>query len=91
MVLHALRARMPVLVFVVLALFCLALLGVACACLTGDPMQAIEQALAAVPTLPALIEVWPLTVVVLAGMAALAFVGRLSQTPSPAALQRFLL
>ena len=90
MALVPLRRRLPLPAFILLALLCVALLGFACACLTDHPMQAIERALAAVPALPALVEVWsPAALMAFATLFVLA-VSALRR-PSAAALQRFLL
>jgi hypothetical protein len=92
MSLQALRGRMPLVVFILLAVVCLALLGFACACLGDQPMQALERALGAIPSLPALIEVWSLMALsLLAAGSALAVVRPRSRSPSPALLQRFLI
>jgi hypothetical protein len=92
MSLQALRGRMPLVAFILLAVVCLALLGFACACLSDQPMQALERALGAIPSLPALIEVWSLMALsLLAAGSALAVVRPRSRSPSPALLQRFLI
>jgi uncharacterized SAM-binding protein YcdF (DUF218 family) len=84
------RGRMPLIVFILLALICLGLLGFACTCLGDQPALALERALQA-PALPALIEVW--RVVVLGGFAS-ALLASFSAPgrgrASPALLQRFL-
>jgi len=82
---------MPLVAFILLAVVCLALFGFACACLSDHPMQALERALSAIPALPALVEVWSLTVLALFSASALV-AGRetLRRSRSPAALQRFL-
>ncbi|MGH3040460.1 MAG: hypothetical protein ACRDNG_01730 [Gaiellaceae bacterium] len=93
MSLQAFRGRMPLVAFILLAIVCLALFGFACACLSDQPMQALERALGAIPALPALVEVWSvLAVLALASGALLvtAMTAR-ARAPSPAALQRFLL
>jgi hypothetical protein len=83
---------MPLVAFILLAVVCLALLGFACACLSDQPMQALERALGAIPSLPALIEVWSLMALsLLAAGSALAIVRPRSRSPSPALLQRFLI
>jgi hypothetical protein len=91
--LQALRGRMPLVAFILLAIVCLALFGFACACLSDHPMQALDRALGAIPALPALIEVWSL--IALAALASGALLASLTtaraRAPSPAALQRFLL
>ncbi len=92
MSLQTLRGRMPLVAFILLAVVCLALLGFACACLSDQPMQALERALGAIPSLPALIEVWSLMALSLLAVAsALAAVRPRSRSPSPAQLQRFLI
>jgi len=83
---------MPLLGFILLAVLCLALFGFACACLSDHPMQALDRSLAAIPALPALVEVWAASLAALTAAAALVAARRSgSQAPSPAALQRFLL
>jgi len=92
MALGALRRRMPLLGFILLAVLCIALFGFACACLSDHPMQALERSVVAMAALPALVEVWPASVAALFAAVALAAARRLlSESPSPAALQRFLL
>jgi hypothetical protein len=92
MSLQALRGRMPLVAFILLAVVCLALLGFACACLSDQPMQALERALGAIPSLPALIEVWSVMALsLLAAASALAVVRPRARSPSPALLQRFLI
>jgi hypothetical protein len=92
MSLLALRARMPLIVFILVAVVCLALLGFACACLTDHPMQAIERALTAIAAAPAVVNVWAAAVVALLAAAAAIPIRRLvADAPSHAALQRFLL
>jgi hypothetical protein len=56
----ALRTRMPLIVFLFLALLLLMLVGFACACLTDNPMQAIERVVSALGQVPALTVVWTL-------------------------------
>jgi hypothetical protein len=90
MSLPALRGRMPLVVFVLLAILCLAFLGFACACLSDSPMQAIERALGSIPALRPLVEVWSLVALLALASAPLATAPR-ARAPSPAALQRFLL
>lgn len=81
---------MPLVAFLFLAVVCFALLGFACACLTDNPLQALERALAGIALVPALVEVWPAAALVL--LAAMWATARLvAAPPSPATLQRFLL
>lgn len=89
---QAYRGRLPLVVFLLLAVICLALLGFACACLTDHPMQALERALAAIPLVPAVVELWPAAVAALLAAAGWVTFRRLPESAlSPAALQRFLL
>lgn len=77
---------MPLLVFVLLALVCLALLGFACACLSDEPALAFQA-----PALTATTDLWPVI-----ALAALAATLLLRAAPaargraSPELLQRFL-
>ncbi len=81
---------MPLIAFILLALVCFALFGFACACLSDHPMQALERALSTIPALPALVEVWALTVLALFAAGILVAGGEtLSRSLSPAVLQRF--
>jgi len=90
--LRALRGRMPLVAFMLLAILCLALFGFACACLSDQPMQALERALGAIPALPALVEVWSLVALIALASAMLATAPMArARAPSPALLQRFLL
>lgn len=93
MVLSRLRGRLPVVVFVLLVLVCLALIGFACACLGDTPLHVLERALAAAPSLAAVVELWPLMVLSLVAASSLLVVTRPARPPnraSPALLQRFL-
>jgi len=88
--LDRLRRRLPLIVFILIAIVALMLLGFACACLTDDPMQAVERALSFVPAPPAPGEVWATVFAALATSLLLssranAAAGR----ASPALLQRF--
>jgi hypothetical protein len=81
---------MPLIAFVLLAIVCLALIGFACACLSDQPMQAVERALSMGTGLLPLIEVWAL---VLSVAVASVFVNRVrpaSGRASPQLLQCFL-
>lgn len=87
-----LRRRLPLIVFLLLAVLCLAMIGFACACLSDHSTQAIERAISGPATAPAVIELWSL--VVLSLIAAPFFVTRRVGgfgRASPAELQRFLL
>ena len=88
MALERLRGRMPLWAFVLLAVLCLALIGVACACLDDQFAQAFERALQA-PI--AVMEAWPaFPLAVLAPFFLLTLAIRASERASPAMLQRFL-
>jgi hypothetical protein len=83
---------LPLIVFVLLVLLCLLLFGLACACVSDHPTQAIERALSSIPAAPPLFEAWAV-----AALSAVASLGLLRQRAaavaraSPADLQRFLL
>lgn len=84
------RERMPLIVFILLALVCVMMLGFACACLSDQPALALERALQS-PALPAVIIVWAAIVLrgftrTLPRLAIVAHPGR----GSPELLQRFL-
>jgi hypothetical protein len=82
---------MPLVAFILLAVVCLALLGFACACLSGEPMQALDRALSTGHALPPLIEVWTVGFAALVGASFLLAVRtRAASRASPALLQRFL-
>lgn len=84
-----LRRRLPLIVFILLAVLCLLVIGFACACFSDHPAQAIERAVSPPATL--VIEVW--SVVVLTLLAApLGLTRRVGGfgPASPAQLQRFL-
>lgn len=86
------RKRLPLIVYVLLVLIAVMLVGVACACLTDHPMQAIEKALSAIPMAAALMAAWPVLAVGLFGAALTARLSRAARDrASPAVLQRFLL
>jgi hypothetical protein len=84
------RKRMPLLAFMLLAVICLILLGIACACATDHPAQNIDRALSAIPAAPPLVEVWSFAFGALIVLIMLDVRRRRTDTPSPAALQRFL-
>jgi len=86
-----LRGRMPLVVFILLALLCLGLLGFACACLSDQPAAAFERAVQAPALAPALVELWPAILLGLFGAALIVYgpVEARGRT-SPAFLQRFL-
>ncbi len=87
----ALRKRMPLIVFLLLALLVLMLIGLACACLTDNPMQAIERVLTALAQLPTVAVAWTFVFASLVlAMPRLQPQGAGSGRASPAALQRFL-
>lgn len=89
--LSRLRGRMPLIAFILLAVVCLALIGFACACLSDQPMQAIDRATSVGSALPPLIEMWSLIFVAFVGAGLLfVFDRRAGSRASPALLQRFL-
>jgi hypothetical protein len=53
-----LRRRLPLIVFILLAVLCLLLIGFACACFSDHAAQAIDRAVSAPAATPAVIEVW---------------------------------
>jgi hypothetical protein len=86
-----LRGRMPLVVFILLALVCLGLLGFACACLSDQPAIALERAVQASALAPALVEVWPAVLFGLFGASLLVYAPVCARArASPEALQRFL-
>lgn len=87
-----LRRRLPLIVFVLLAVLFLMMVGVACACLTDHPMQTADRVSSPLVALPPLVVVWALLVLVPAATPLL-LDGRMRATgrASPADLQRFLL
>lgn len=88
MALERLRGRMPLWAFVLLAVLCLALIGVACACLDDQFAQAFDRAFQA-PI--AVMDAWPAMMLALLGpLSLVALAIRASERASPAMLQRFL-
>ena len=82
---------MPLIAFVLLAVICLALFGFACACLSDQPVQAIERATSLGAALSPLVEVWALLIAsLLMAPLVLAAGDRGRSRASPALLQRFL-
>jgi ribosomal protein S7 len=82
---------MPLWAFILLAVLCLVILGVACACATDHPAQAMDRALGAIPATAPLVEVWTFAFGALAMLVALDVRRRRADTgTSPAVLQRFL-
>ncbi len=84
------QRRLPLIVFVLLAIVVLMLLGFAC--LTDDPMQAVERVLSFVPALavPVPMDAWAMLFAVLT--TSLLLVAQTRATggrASPALLQRF--
>lgn len=87
-----LRRRLPLVVFVLLAVLLLMMVGIACACLGSHPTQAAADRVAGpLVALPPLTAMWALLVLVLAAVPLL-FDRRIPATgrASPALLQRFL-
>lgn len=84
------RRRLPLIVFVLLAVVVVMLLGLAC--LTDDPMQAVERALSFVPALAVLVpmDAWAmLFAVVTTSVLLVAPTCATGDRASPALLQRF--
>jgi hypothetical protein len=82
---------MPLWAFILLAVLCLVLLGIACACATNHPAQTIDRALGAIPATAPLIEVWTFAFGALMMFVALDIRRRRgAAATSPAVLQRFL-
>ena len=85
------RRRLPLLVFILLAIFCLVALGIACACASDHPMQNIDRALNSIPAATPLIEVWTFTFGTLVILASFGLrKRRVDNSTSPAVLQCFL-
>jgi amino acid transporter len=86
-----LRQRLPLIVVLFLLIVLVMMVGLACACLSDHPMQALERALSAIPSLPALIIVWTFTALSLLATSVLVSSWRMPvERASPALLQRFL-
>jgi hypothetical protein len=82
---------MPLVVFILLAVICLLMLGLACACATDHPAQKVDRAVSAISAAPPLVEVWTFTFATLVVFVSLGLRRRrLDDTRSPAALQCFL-
>ena len=81
---------MPLIVFLLLALLVLMLVGLACACLTDNPMQAIERVLTALAQLPTVAAAWSfMFATLLIAIPRLQSQAAGRRRASPAALQRF--
>ncbi len=86
-----LRRRLPLIVFILVALICLLMIGFACACVTDHRGQALEHSLAAVPiSAPTPGYVWPWLVLVLLATAALTARRTAPNSRTAADFQRFL-
>jgi hypothetical protein len=91
MSLQGMRRRMPLLVFILLAIFCLLALGIACACASDHPMQNIDRAPGTIAAATPLVELWTLTFGTLVFLASFDLrKRRVDNSTSPAALQCFL-
>lgn len=83
---------MPLVVFLLLFVLLLMLVGLACACLTDQPMQAVERALTVLSELAAVVDAWsPQIVAAFAASLLLVAQAIAFGRASPAQLQRFLL
>jgi hypothetical protein len=71
-----LRRRLPLIVFILLAILCLLVIGFACACFTDHPEQAIDRAVSAPAATPAVIEVWSFVMLSLFAARACAYAPR---------------
>src|SRR5436190_18030971 len=86
-----LRRRLPLPVFVVILILLMVMLGFFCLCINDHPSQAAERAISAIAHAPAIVEMWALTVLLLAPLllaplvSAVPAIGR----ASPVRLQRF--
>lgn len=88
---QAMRRRMPLWAFILLAVLCLVLFGIACACATNHPVQKIDGPLGAIPATAPLVEVWTFAFGALVMFVALDVRRRPGDTASsPAVLQCFL-
>ena len=88
MALERLRGRMPLWAFVLLAVLCLALIGVACACFDDQFAQAFERALQA--PIAVMEACSAMALALLASLSLVSLAIRASERASPAMLQRFL-
>jgi len=86
-----LRERLPVIVFILLFVLLLMVVGIACACATDHPAQALERVLSAIDAAPAVVILWPYVFAAVA-FGALIFPRRYRAMgrASPQVLQRFL-
>lgn len=84
------RARLPLFVFVLLLLLLLIMLGFACACISDHPVQAMERALAAIPSAAPVIELWTLSLLAFVAVTGIAKQRRTPERASPSMLQCFL-
>jgi hypothetical protein len=87
-----LRRRLPLLAAILLAIFCLGTVSLACSCATDQPGQAVKQAIQSIASAPAVMELWVFFVVVIVLMPLQAARRRHDgrERASPATLQRFL-
>jgi hypothetical protein len=91
MSLQAMRGRMPLWAFILLALICLVMLGIACACAADNSAQTIDRAVSTISGAPAVVEVWTFTFSALVVLVAFDLGRRrASRARSPAVLQCFL-
>jgi hypothetical protein len=89
--LQAIRRRLPLWAFILLAVLCLVLLGIACACATDHQAQTVDRALSTISATPAVIEIWTFSFAALSMLVAVDVRRRRFEAArSPALLQRFL-
>lgn len=85
------RRRLPPAAIVLLLVLVLMMLGFACACLEGTPVQQADRAGSALAALPGLVEMWAwLTLVAALAPLVVVAVRRSNDRASPAVTQRFL-
>ena len=86
------RRVLPPVALVLLALFCLLIVGFACACVSDHPGQTVDRALTAAQANPLTVDVWSgLEPSLLVGLVLVASVGVMRVRPSPLLLGRLLL
>jgi len=86
-----LRERLPLIVFILLFVLLLMVVGIACACASDHPMQAVERVASAINAAPAVVILWTYVFAAVA-LGALVFPRRHRALgrASPQVLQRFL-
>lgn len=91
MLIERMRKRLPFVVFLFLVLILLMIVGLACACLSDHPMQAVEKAVSTVQVTAPVMESWPALILGFFGVPILLLLPVVArERASPALLQRFL-